>query len=116
MRSNDWSDTITTGKLTRVVSQHLREETHRDITPERVEYILENWVVRGVRTSPDGRSSWIYLAFPPGLERMVRVAISMDDRRIATAFIDGATAKHWNNSNLGYFNTHYQNLEVRDES
>ena len=69
MRSNDWPDTITTGELTRVVSQHLREETHRDITPERVEYVLENWAT-----------------------------------------------KHWNNKNLDYFDTHYQNLEVRDES
>lgn len=40
----------------------------------------------------------------------------MDDERIVTAFIDGAATKHWNNRNLDYFNTHYRNLEVRDES
>ena len=116
MRSNEWPDTITTGERTRILSQHLRDETHRDITPERVGYVLENWVVRGIRTSPDGRSSWIYLAFVYGLGRMVRVAVSMDDERIVTAFIDGAATKHWSRRNLDYFNTHYRNLEVRDES
>ncbi len=107
---------ITAGDRTRVVSQHLRDDTHRDITPERIEYVLENWVISGVRMSPDGRSSRIYLALVHGLRRMVRVAVSMDDERIVTAFIDSAATKHWSRRNLDYFDTHYQNLEVRDES
>ena len=114
--SNFWPETITAGGRTRTVSRHILEETHRGITPERVEYALENWVVRGIRTGADGRQSWVYLAFESRLSKMVRVAVSMDDTVIVTAFPDQAATTHWNRRNIDYFRRHYRNLEVRDAS
>ena len=90
------------------------DKTHEGITPERVEHTLDNWVVRGIRTSADGRQSRVYLAFEPQLSKMVRVVVSMDDKVIVTAFPDQAATTHWNERNIDYFRRHYQNLEVSD--
>ena len=87
-----------------------------DITAERVEYILENWVVRGIHTAIDGTQSWVYFATPPDLGKMVRVAVSIDDERIATAFPDTQANNHWSRGNISYFGRKYRNVEVRVES
>ena len=87
-----------------------------DITVERVEYVLENWEVRGIHTAIDGTQSWVYFATLSDLGRMVRVAVSIDDERIATAFPDTQAANHWNRRNISYFHRKYRNVEVRDES
>ena len=85
---------ITAGGRTRTVSQHMRNEPHLGVTTRQVEYVLENWVVRGTNTDPHGRQSWIYLAVVPRLGKMVRVAVSIDDETVITAFPDGsATSK-----------------------
>ena len=78
-----------------------------------MEHVLDNWVIRGIKTDALGRQSMCHLAFAPQLEKMVRVAVSMDDNRIITAFPDDAATKHWNEGNLSYFVRHYQDLEER---
>ncbi len=47
---------------------------------------------------------------------MLRVAVSLDDELIITAFPDRTATGHWNKGNLDYFDRTYQSLEVRDES
>ena len=78
-----------------------------------MEHVLDNWVIRGIKTDALGRQSMCHLAFAPQLEKMVRVAVSMDDNRIITAFPDDTATKHWNEGNLSYFVRHYQDLEER---
>ena len=115
--SDPWPQTITAGGRTRTVSDHLKEmsRSRASITAERVEYILENWVVRGIYTDIEETQSWVYFATLPDLGKMVRVAVSMDDERIATAFPDTQATNHWNRRNMGYFERKYGNVEVRDE-
>ena len=116
--SNPWPQTITAGGWTRTVSDHLKEmsQSRADITAERVEYVLEHWVVRGIHTAIDETQSWVYFAMLPDLGKMVRVAVSIDDERIATAFPDTQATNHWNRRNTNYFERKYGNVEVRDES
>ena len=109
-------ETIVAGGRTRLVTQHMRNDPHKEINAERVKHVLENWVVRGIRRERDGRLSWSYLAFVHGLEEMVRVAVSMDDERIITAFPDRTATRHWNSGNRDYFDRTYQLLEARDAS
>lgn len=47
---------------------------------------------------------------------MMRVAVSIDDETVITAFPDGSATNKWNKGNLDYFAKRYQNLEMRDES
>ena len=111
--SKELPETITAGGITRTVSGHAIHDTHEGITAEIIEFVLENWVIRGVKTDADGRQSLCYWAFVPQLEKMVRVAVSMDDTTIITAFRDTAATRHWNEGNLSYFVRHYQDLEER---
>lgn len=53
---------------------------------------------------------------PSDLGRMVRVAVSIDDERIATSFPDTQATTHWNRRNISYFHRKYRNVEERDES
>ena len=109
-------ETITAGGRTRLVTRHLRNDPHEEIDTKRVEHVLENWLVRGIRREPDGRLSWSYLAFVHGLEEMVRVVVSMDDERIITAFPDRTATRHWNGGNRDYFARTYLILEERNAS
>ena len=106
--------TITAGGKTRAVSQHMRDVPHPGITAEIVERVLEHWLVRGIRTERDGSQSWCYMAFVSGMEEMVRVAVSMGDATIITAFRDRTATRHWNRGNPSYFIGNYQSLEERD--
>ena len=106
-------ETITAGERTRAVSGHAIHDTHEGITAEIIEFVLDNWVIRGVKTDADGRQSLCYWAIVPQLEKMVRVVVSMDDTTIITAFRDTAATRHWNKGNLSYFVRHYQDLEER---
>ena len=54
------------------------------------------------------------MAFVSGMDEMVRVAVSMDDETIITAFRDRTATRHWNKGNRSYFVRNYQNLEERD--
>ena len=109
-------DSITVGDKTRTVSRHLKEVRHSGITAKRIEYALDNWLLRGIRVDRDGSMSWTYLAFVPGVNEMVRVAVSIDDQRIITAFADRTATRHWNRGDRDYFRRGYENLEERDES
>ena len=93
----------------------MREAPHPGITPERVAHVLEHWLIRGVRTEERGRQSMCYISFVPGMTRMVRVAVSMDDERIINAFQDRTATLNWNKGSMGYFVRVYGNLEVRNE-
>lgn len=79
-------DSITAGGKTRTVSRHLQENPHPGITAERIEHILDTWVVRGNCVHSTGSRTITYWGFVPGLPRMVRVAVSLDDERIVTAY------------------------------
>ena len=92
----------------------MREQRHLGITATMVAHVLDNWVMRGIRTERDGSQSRAYLAFVPGLDGMVRVAISMDDELIITAFQDRTATNHWNKGNHHYFVRNYEGLEERN--
>ena len=109
-------NTITAGGRTWTVSRHMKGRPHIGITAELVGHVLENWVIRGIKTETDGRQSSCFWAFAPGMRKMVRVAVSMDDRVIITAFQDRAATKSWSKRERSYFVEHYQNLEERDAS
>ena len=104
---------ITVGGKTQTVSLHLQSAPHIGITAERVAYALGNWLIRGVRRETDGSESMCYIAAVPGLNELVRVAVSMDDERIITAFLDRTATRHWNREDKDYFVRVYQNLEER---
>ena len=114
MAGSQLPQTITAGGKTRLVSQHLRNDPHLGITTERIERVIEHWIIRGIRTERDGSQSRCYIAFVPGLDEMVRVAVSMDDEVIITGFRDRTATRHWNTGNRGYFVRNYQNLEERN--
>ena len=46
---------------------------------------------------------------------MVRVAVSVDDEIVISAFRDRNATTQWNRSNHSYFASKYSNLEIRDE-
>ena len=114
MAGSQLPQTISAGGKIRLVSQHLRNDPHPGITAERIERVLEHWVISGIHTGRDGSQSCCYMAFVPGLDEMVRVAVSMDDEVIITGFRDRTATRHWNRGNRDYFNRNYQNLEERD--
>ena len=91
---------------------------HAGITIERIEHVLENWMICGTHTDEEEEQSIVYLAFVParGLRNMVRVAVSMDDKVVITAFADRKAATNWNHGRFGYFSERYRDLEMRPES
>ena len=114
MAGRQLPQTITADGKARAVSQHMQNQPHPGITAERVERVLDHWLVRGIRTERDGSQSWCYMAFVSGMDEMVRVAVSMDDETIITAFQDRTATRHWNKGNRDYFIRNYENLEERD--
>ena len=89
---------------------------HEGMTEQQVVYVLENWQLRGVRTDRYGRRSVVYLAVVPWRRKMVRVAVSMNDDVIITAFADTTATTNWNRGNIDHFIEYYADLEVRDDS
>ena len=87
---------------------------HPDVTESQVVYVLENWQFRGILTEDDGRQSVVYLAVVPWRNKFVRVAVSVDDELIITAFADKRATNNWNLGNIDYFADSYDNLEARD--
>lgn len=109
-------ETITVYGRTRAFSQHIRDSPHLGITAREVERVLNDWLLRGVRTESDGSRSNVYFGFAPGMDEMVRVAVSEDDALIITAFRDRTATRHWNRRNRQYFTGAYTDLEVRNAS
>jgi hypothetical protein len=64
-----------------------------------------------------GRQSIAFLGWIEyrGGRRLMRVAVSIDDQRIISAFLDTNAAEKLNSGDMGYFQRHYEQLEVRDE-
>ena len=46
----------------------------------------------------------------------MRVAVSMDDRRIASAFADDTATEKMNRGDIGYFQRNYEQWEMRNEA
>ena len=107
---------ITAGGRTRRLTEHFRNAPRPGITATRVQQVLDNWLIRGIYTDSRGTRSWGYLAFVTGLDKMVNVAVSLDDERIVTAFLDRTATGHWNRGNRDYFEMRYENLEIRNEN
>ena len=69
--------------------------------------------MRGVHTEPNGRQSLVHFAYVAQHDKLVRVAVSIDDEIIATVHPDRNATKQWNRGNRSYF-SRYQGLEERD--
>ena len=46
----------------------------------------------------------------------MRVAVSMDDQRIPTAFADTPATDKWNSGDFDYFQRIYEEWEIRNEA
>ncbi len=113
-------ETLTAGGRTRQVTAHLQQQAvsiHDEITLERLASILDNWVVRGIRTDCRGRQSIASLGWVEygSGRRLMRVAVSIDDQRIISAFLDTTATEKLNSGDIEYFQRNYERLEVRDE-
>ena len=97
--------------LTPHLVDHLRSGERPEVTRERIVYVLENWVIRGVHTK---RQSMNYLAFVPEVDTVIRVAVSLDDKRIVTAYPDRTARNHLIQGEFAYFANQLANMEVRD--
>lgn len=113
-------ETLTAGGVEREITIHLQEQTEirSEITAEHLADVLNNWIIRGVKYSNRGRPSMAYLGWIEyrGVQRLMRVGVSMDDRRITTAFLDTKATDKLNGGDMEYFQRNYERLEVRDES
>ena len=113
-------ETLTTGGVQREITFHLREQAaiRSEITAERLADVLDNWVIRGVRYDERNGPSMAYLGWVEhrGTERLMRVGVSMDDRRITTAFLDTKATDKLNSGDMAYFQRNYERPEVRGES
>ncbi len=103
------SKSITAGGITRNVSAHLAAGSHPDVTLEMTAQALEGWVAKGVRMDVMGRESTAYLGWAEDSNKLLRVAVSMDDRTVTTSFKD---SKAWENGNWDFFHRHYRNFEA----
>ena len=106
--------TITAGGRTRSVTRHARTETHPGITAKRIERALEDWVVRGVCKDKDGILALVHWGFVPGLRRMIKVVVSLDDERIITAYQDRNATNNWKRGDRAYFLERCRSLEERN--
>lgn len=67
----------------------------------------------GLRADPNRRLSWNYYAFVPRLDHVVRVAVSLDDSTVVTAFLDQTADGHWKSGNRAYFANRLQLVQER---
>ena len=116
----DLPPTLTVGGVQRELTIHLQQQSemvHNEITLERLTDVLNNWVVRGIRQDRDGRRSIAFLGWIEhrGGRRLMRVAISIDNRRIISAFLDRKATEKLNSGDMDYFQRNYERVEVRDE-
>ena len=93
----------------------MRNMPHPGITTERVAYALEYWILRGVRIDEHDEESICYIGPAPGLRGMIRVAVSMDDERIITAFADQSATRALRRGDDDYFDMEYEDWEKRVE-
>ena len=116
--------TLTVAGVEREITIHLqqRAEERSYITEENLVEVLHNWVARGIRYEEtrfnEPRLSMVYWGWIEyaGSERLMRVAVSIDDRRIASAFADDTATEKMNRGDIGYFQRNYQRWEMRNEA
>ena len=107
-------ETITAGGVTRWLTRHLRDDPAPRVTADRIQYVLENWVVRGICKDGQGDCEAItYWGFVPGRNAMLRVPVSLDDQEIITAHFDNHAAERIEKSHP-WFQRRCRDLEVRD--
>ena len=106
--------TLTAGGKTRTVTDHVINNRHLRVTRRMIAHVLDNWVIRGIHTTPDGEPSWNYYALVPGRTSMLRVAVSLDDERIVAAFPDEGATKAWKRGDLEYFRRRLAEVEERN--
>ena len=102
----------------REVTAHLQYQALRrqEITAERIISVLDNWIIRGIKTDASGRQStayWGWVAFEC-VERLLRVNVSMDDRRLTTAYLDSRATRKFLIGDMLYFQRNYAGLEVQN--
>ena len=107
---------IFAGGRERALSRHFHIEGHPEIILDDVAHVLDNWVLRGIFPDDQGREGWRYYAFVPRVNRVVRVAVSLDDERVIIGFIDGQATKHLTQGNLTYFANKGRGIETRDDA
>jgi hypothetical protein len=109
--------TIVAGGKERTLSSHAIQTRRPGITNARISFVIDNWQLRGIYSDPQtGRDSRVYLAFVPGMARVVRVAVSMDGSRILSAFPDRNATRNLARGNRDYFADKYRDLEERDDT
>ena len=52
-----------------------------------------------------------YWGYVPGLDKLVKVAVSLDGMRIITAYQDRTATNSWNRGSRSYFETRCADLE-----
>ena len=109
-------ETITAGGVTRWLTRHLREYPDDGVTADRIQYALENWVVRGICTNDKGSVTMTYWGFVPGRDELLRVPVSLDDAEIITAHFDEHAAGRIVADDRPWFQQRCRDLEVRDGS
>ena len=109
--------TIVAGSKERTLSDHAIQTRRPGITNARIAFVIDNWQLQGIYSDPQtGRDSRVYLAFVPGIDRVVRVAVSMDQTRILSAFPDRNATRNLARGNRDYFADKYRDLEERDDT
>lgn len=104
--------TMAGGKKRRI-SKHILENPHPEVEKRDIVYVLSRWKIMGLRTDLTGRLSWNYYALVPRHNYVVRVAVSLDDSTVVTAFLDQTADKHWKTGNLAYFANRLQLMQER---
>ena len=119
-RGAELPDALTVGGIRREVTFHLRQQAEKrsEITVQNLATVLDNWVVRGVRYDESRRPSVAHFGWVEheGVQRLMRVAVSMDNQRIATAFVDTSATEALHNGDFDYFQRNYEQVEMRDEA
>ena len=99
-----------------MVTRHLQGGPHPGVTAKGIERVLDNWLIRGDCIDSRGSRTMTHWGVPPGSKTLLRVAVSLDDERIVTAYPDRAATITWRSGNIGWFTERCKDLEVRDES
>ena len=107
-------ETITAGGVTRWLTRHLRVNPLVGVTADRIQHVLENWIVRGICTNRRGGETITYWGYVPGRDEMLRVPVSLDDAEIITAHFDEYAAIRIEDEGRPWFQRRCRDLEVRD--
>ena len=111
--------TLTTAGIERELTAHLQDQAaiRSEITVQNLSEVLENWVIRCIKYAEPGRPGRVHFGWVEhkGVQRLMRVAVSMDNQRIATAFVDTSASEALHDGDFDYFQRNYEQVEIRDE-